>query len=391
MATRAEWKARAQSLATELATLTVERDNLKIVLADCDVGRQELELSLDSADDHIAELQDEYDALKAKYDSIVAAIAKAMQEQNPPPPPPTTPRWYAPTSPFNQKVTSMAVHPNSQAIVNQILDGLPGVVDERGEASRPTANIIRFQAGNVWTQYDYEHPVFFASATDPLHKIVGGACNGKQIRVPANARPAGPGTDGHLVVVQADGTTYEFWQATITPTEIRCSWGDGGTPESRISDGSGFGNGCSCCAGHFGLGAGMIRPNEMVEGINHAIFLVTYNYRSVQWPTLFTNQGTQRRISNNPAVPNLGQRLRLELTDPEIAALPAHLRVLARACRDYGLIVGDTGGGGLHCDNASRQAWIDAGRASGAPESNGTFSWDLRPHVDMRSKLKVLA
>lgn len=401
MATRAEWKARAleaeawaEGLDVELASMKVERDNLKLTLADCDAGRWGVEQSLASANDHIASLdrtiialegevdaaERERDAWKAKYEALVT-----------PPPPTKTPRWFADSSPWNQNVRGEPIHPNSQAIVNQILDGLPGVNDSQGQPSRPTANVIAFSAGACWDQWDYEHPVFWAKDTDPLRTITGNAdCLGTKIRVPANAwssqhPSASGGGDAAAAIVQPDGQGYEFWRADFSnPSEVRTQWGEKGCNYRT-------GNGLpGITLGDFSMGAGVLRPHEIIEGlIPHALFLVTYNYSGWQVPA---GSGKQPfRFLNHPNVPKMGTRLRLDLTDTEIAALPSYLRPLAFACRDYGLIVGDTGGGGLHADNSDKAAWDAACKASGAPAYNGTWTFDLRKHVDMRSKLKVLA
>lgn len=302
---------------------------------------------------------------------------------DPPPgiPPVPTNRWYATSSPWNQRVTGIPIHSNSQAIVNTILDGLPGVYAEDGGAVGPTNDVIRWQAGANWNSWDFEHPIFFASDTDPFKTIVGGAYGGTPIRVPAAATPA-TSSDGHLAIVQRDGRIYEFWQAVIGPTSISCSWGD-------RADINGDGRG-TCTAGWFSLGAGVLRPAEMVSGIHHALFFVTNVYGGTTAPSTGTGQGAQRRLIR-PDVPKFGQRLKLDLTDVEISNLPSHLRILATACRDYGLIVGDTGGGGLHGDNSVRSAWTAPSVIAGVPVSGGTYTWDLRPYVNMRNKLKVLA
>ncbi len=401
--TKAEWKARAliaeanvMTLKAQIADLTAERD-----LAEA--GRAELEQSLEAANDEIVALGRERGDLKAKaadlnlsLDAARAFIAELKRQLDaaptppPPPAPPKTDRWFADSSPWNQDVRSKPVHPNSQAIVNQILDGLPGVNDQQGQPSRPTANVISFSAGACWNQWDYEHPVFFAKDTDPLKTIQGNSTStGTKIRVPANAwvsqhPPPSGGGDSACAIVQPDGQGYDFWQTTLSATEIRASWSE---KTCNYKTGTGL---PGITLGDFALGAGVLRPSEIVAGvIPHALFLVTYNYSGWQAPA-----GTGRqpgRFLSHPSVPKMGTRLRLDLTDTEINALPAYLRPLARACQTYGLIVGDTGGGGLHCDNSDKAAWVAAGKAAGAPEWQGTYTFDLRPHVDMRSKLKVLA
>jgi len=80
--------------------------------------------------------------------------------------------------------------------------------------------------------YDYNHPKFFATATDPLVRVVctqycGTPDNGgvpAQIHIPAKARPAG-GDDSHLDVVQPDGTEITMWGTAKTTAD----WTSGAT------------------------------------------------------------------------------------------------------------------------------------------------------------------
>lgn len=383
--TKAEWKARALDAEEEVERLT---DELRLA-----EGRiAEADIAADKDRDEIERLRGQLFSATIDLDlwKQRALDCEGKTPPPPPPPPPTgTKRWFADSSPWNQTVRDKPIHPNSQAIINQILDGLPGVNDQQGQPSRPTANVIAFSAGACWNQWDYEHPVFWAKDTDPLKTITGNSSvTGQKIRVPANAwssqhPPPSGGGDSIASIVQPDGTGYDFWRATFGPTEVHTEWGE---KVDNYLTGDGIGG---ITLGDFAVGAGVLRPHEFVEGlIPHAVFLVTFNFSGWQ-PGLSGNQPF--RYLNHPNVPKMGTRLRLELTDTEIAALPAHLRPLATACRDYGLITGDTGGGGLHADNSDKAAWDAAGKASGAPVSGGTYTWDLRPYVDMRSKLKVLA
>ncbi len=181
-------------------------------------------------------------------------------------------RPFADTSPFNEPLPAAPrIHGNSDALVAKLLASGkgPGHVIAGGPSSD-----------------DYQHPVVYSKSTDPEYTIhcTVYACDdleGKRVRIPVGARPAG-GTDGHLAVVdQSSGFAYDFWRSD-TPS------GSGGTLNvssggvSRVdASGSGMsldldGDGSvgEATAARFSLLAGIIRAEELAAGkIDHALFI----------------------------------------------------------------------------------------------------------------------
>ena len=204
---------------------------------------------------------------------------------------------------------------------------------------------------------DYSHPVYVASAGDPL---VTAACGSAQygcdtdqaanvgslpaFHVPAQARPAG-GTDAHFAVVQPDGTEYDFWGAQ----QPAGNWTNGATLSMSIGlqtsiEGSGVPTYVSATSGA-ALAAGLIRFDELARGsIPHAVFLDFPCTQGVEYP------GTTSGVTCGGAGVPMGALVYLNMSDAQIDALPAstiapYLRPILHALHQYGGYAEDTYGG----------------------------------------------
>ena len=108
---------------------------------------------------------------------------------------------------------------------------------------------------------------------------------------------------------------------------------------------------------------------------------------------------------SNTNAPAMGQHLFLDMTEAEIGSLrvPDWQKAILRAMADYGLFVGDTGGGSLKTVSGSSYTsfghadpWVALGQQLGVhtwkSSSDGLrkYLFDLRETVDWKSKLKVL-
>jgi hypothetical protein len=251
-------------------------------------------------------------------------------------------RAYSDTSPFNKPVPAgAAVRSNSDAIITKLLSngGGPGNLVAGGPDSG-----------------DYAHPVVYPNAGDPEYVIhcTRYACDdleGKRVRIPVGAKPAG-GTDGHLAVVdQSTGYEYDLYKAT-TPS------GSGGTLDvgsggiSR-ADGTGLsvdldgdGRVGAATAPMWGLTAGIVRAEELQAGqINHAVFITVPCGASSPTSVLPAAKGGTLCSDNTDRLP-MGARLQLAMTEAEIDALPvpAWKKTILQAMRRYGMYFGDTGG-----------------------------------------------
>ena len=308
-------------------------------------------------------------------------------------------RPYAATSPLNRVVpanpryyTDATRNTDSAKIVARLVSW--------GSAQ----SLIAGQTGTG----DWWHPLYYSQATDPAYtihctKYSGCELEGKVVRIPAGAKPAGGG-DGHMSVVdQTTGTEYDMWQAA-TPS------GTGGTLNisfggiTRI-DGDGLGS--NATAAHFGLAAGIVRGAEMQAGaIAHALFSqikCTGGYAVYPAAAGTTASSCSTFGLANQDAPPLGARLWLDLTSSQIDALavPAWKKTLLKAMHDYGIVVGDTNGGhaswGIQAESEQSYAsfgrtsyWRTLGAASGLGTYSGGYVFDIQSGVDWAGHLHVL-
>jgi hypothetical protein len=199
------------------------------------------------------------------------------------------PTWvpYACTSPWNRVISANPTIASYSAQLNSVLfsSSAPGSFQ---------APLRSYEAG----QYDYGHPIYYASTSDPLVNVhcapgqySGGGSNAQcdtadnggvmaQIRLPAAARPAGGG-DSHLGVIQPDGTEIDFWLVQ----RVTSNWTNGSTLNAgggancgNISTGTGWdsnNNGWSQTAASSCLAGGVVHAAELLAGrIDHALSFV---------------------------------------------------------------------------------------------------------------------
>jgi hypothetical protein len=113
---------------------------------------------------------------------------------------------------------------------------------------------------------------------------------GAQVRIPAQARAAG-GSDAHRTVIdQAAGREYDTWETEPHPPSGGALYiGHGGMTRIGTADADGLGSN----AAHFGLAAGVIRPEELAAGeIDHALFMVV---KCTKRHLRLARQGPRRR------------------------------------------------------------------------------------------------
>lgn len=235
---------------------------------------------------------------------------------------PATADPFARTSSFRQVIAPDAeVQPNSSTIVDRLA----------GEG-KVVANLN-----------DFGVPIFTARADTPTYLVTctvkrWGVCPfaGLRVPVPSQAR-AQSGSDGAMVVIdEAAGKIYEFWQASRTATGWQTSFG-------AINDlyGSGWG-GASTGSGASRL-AGVVRVDELRDGtIDHALSLQSDNVCQDRFvaPALKTDGDSLRA----DCVP-MGTRLRLDpaFNVDTYPGLSAGERAVARALQTYGGVIMDKG------------------------------------------------
>jgi hypothetical protein len=277
---------------------------------------------------------------------------------------------FAATSVFNTKVSANpTLLANSAAIVaNQFS------VSDDGDGFQ----IRSAEAG----AYDYSHPRYFATTSDPIIKLVcnqycGDTDNGgppTTMYVPAIARPAG-GSDAHFDVVQPNGNDYTFWAAYGgpgaslggNPNTSQSNWTTGSTlTAGSVSNCGSFTTasgilpiGPGPTAADFCSNTGMITAAELIAGvIPHALFVGAQCAVGVQYPAP-ASASTQQCTSG--VGPPLGGREWYDVPDATTNATSLHPweKAELNALHDYGGYYGDNGGGGA----------IATGMIGGAMES----------------------
>jgi len=307
-------------------------------------------------------------------------------------------RPYRKNSPWNIPADDVTVHPRSAQIVANLLS-------IHGEPARISCGHSTMGLTN-----DFAHPLYFAQENDPLYTIVLNSyyniAVGEKLRIPVLAKPA-LSSDGHICIVQPNGWAYEIWQASISGQTLNGSIG----MKIRI-DGTGFSS--RATAAHFALLGGIIRPEEFIEGeINHALFCVVAAMSEAFDFGFGVTKDAEGSDYVYPAeagdatmpgadLPVMGARLKLDYTDPEIAALdiPEYRKTFVRAFARYGAYIGDTGGPGFGFQFLSGATYtsfgytdplVDFAIANGiVPNDDGTLSFDLAPGVDWDGRLRVL-
>ena len=309
-------------------------------------------------------------------------------------------RPYAETSPFNQRLPAVPrIDPNSAAIVRKVASWGGWFSD--------------MYAGAADTSDDWEHPIYFSKASDPLYTVArapGGYDSdywGTRVHIPSGARAAG-GSDGHLAVIeQPSASEWDLWNVrdargrklTKLPagggTIYAKGFGKAKVDGSGLNIGSGDAN-----AARWGLLAGIIRAQEMQGGeINHALYVYA---KCDSGQIVYPASGHGARCSDPTNAPHQGTRFQLNMSDAQIDALavPAWKKTILRAIAHYGMYVGDTGGSPMDLQFESGSGYTSFGYAdpmasfaeqAGIPRSSGgRYYFDLASGVDWARYLRVI-
>jgi len=231
------------------------------------------------------------------------------------------------TNPFAQPIeANPALHEDSTAAV----EGLRRQFDDQGMGLAVTE----------WTT-----PVYLADADTPRRDVALTAPWAPyetllQAPIPEWAIPD-PEDDGHVTVIDTDaGIEYDFWQFCAAEDEVTSSWanlldlpGDGVFPRGLSARGSGF-----------ALTNGVIWPHELEAGrIEHAL-LFSYDLTMAGGPVEPASQ-SDGTGSGGDHLPE-GARVQLDPSlDVTAMGLEPWQETVALALQEFGMILGDDGGG----------------------------------------------
>ena len=252
---------------------------------------------------------------------------------------------------------------------------------------------------------DFNHPVYFASSTDPLVTVTCTAhCPSgttAQMRVPIVAAPAGDNNltysslDRHMAVIQPDGTEWDIYDAGRI-------WTPGASSETVVGMGKSsiLGDGSTnAMTDGANLAAGIPRFDELANGlVPHALFASTACVTgSVLYPG--KSQGTTCSSGTGPP---MGARFQLTLTDAQINALSNAYpweKTMLHAMHDYGVYVADTegesspGGGGatLVLRWESETQYYVYGQTYPIPSSVSSNIAHFESLIDWKNSFRIVA
>jgi hypothetical protein len=234
-------------------------------------------------------------------------------------------RWYSKTSPWNTPIQAGArVDARSAEMVRTLIDA----TQDQGmtvAAGAWTVPVYRAPPGTA--RYDVRMTASWARG----RTLFG-------VPIPANARPDSE-EDGHMVVLDLErGCEYDFWVARKTSSG---GWTAGTVARVPLNGSGVTTNGAR--AASFALGAGLIRPGELMRGkINHAL---VFAYPHVKRGTLVRPATSGSGPSSDPGAIPYGARVRLDpRLDLDSLSLKPWQRTIAKALQTYGMYLGDVGG-----------------------------------------------
>jgi hypothetical protein len=226
-------------------------------------------------------------------------------------------------NPWNQDITALPVHPNSNNYIASI-----------------SAAGSQFLHADFGSNLEYDIPYVVVPGTQPLVPVTyveyGDESDPGPFPIPPNA-PVEAGSDRHVLVVDGDNCyLYELYHAENVGT----GWEAGsGAMWDLLSNRLRPERWTSADAAGLPIFPGLVRYDEVSSGaINHALrFTVWRSQRGYIHPATHWASDT-----TDPNYPPMGLRLRLR-ADYNIAGFTGQARVVLEALRRYGMIVADNG------------------------------------------------
>ena len=235
---------------------------------------------------------------------------------------------FPPDNPWNRRVDTLPVAPDSDAIVRSI-----------GRDGHLHAD---FGSG-LWEGGPIGIPFTVVGATTPRSRVsfeYAAESDRVGYPIPANVRiEGGPGADGdrHALLVDRDACKlYELF--ALRREGGRWTAGSGAVFDLRSNRLRPAGWTSADAAG-LPIFPGLARYDEVARGrIDHALrFTVERTRRAYVWPA--RHYASDR---TDPSLPPMGLRLRLRADFP-LAGFPRQARIVLRALQEYGMIVADNG------------------------------------------------
>jgi hypothetical protein len=234
-------------------------------------------------------------------------------------------------NPWNQDVSQLALHPDSDAFIDSI---------GRNEALHP-------DFGTEWEGAPIGIPFVTVDATHPLVPIeytaYGDESDPGPFPVPADAPvEGGPSSDGdrHVIVIDTDACQlYELYRAFPVEGGLRWQAESGAAFDLSINDH--YPNGwTSADAAGLPIFPGLARYDEIVEKgeLTHALrFTVERSQRGYIFPARHYASSI-----TDPTTPPMGLRLRMKASY-DCSSYSEEVQVICAGLKKYGMLVADNG------------------------------------------------
>jgi len=234
-------------------------------------------------------------------------------------------RPFPATNPWNTRVDSAPVDPNSAKLITSI-----------GRTGR-----LHPDFGADWNGGPFGIPYVVVSGRQkkvPVSFDYADESDRGPYPIPAKA-PVEPGSDRHVLVLDRDSwTLYELWNARRVDGGARWRAGSGAVFDlsaNRLRP-AGW---TSADAAGLPILPGLVRYDEVAAGeIRHALrFTVSETRRAYVTPARHAASD-----ATDPNLPPMGMRVRLKASY-DISSYPRSARVVLTALKRYGMIVADNG------------------------------------------------
>jgi hypothetical protein len=237
---------------------------------------------------------------------------------------------FPPDNPWNQDVSTLPVHPNSDHYIQNILDN----------RSDDTDHLHPDFGSGTWDGGPIGIPFTTVAAIQPMVPVTftesGGESDPGPYPVPPDA-PVEWGSDHHVLVLRSgECKLYELYHAGYDGPGWEAGSGAVFTLTSNALRPEGW---TSADAAGLPILPGLVRYDEVAEGaIRHAVRFTVYSsqqayiHPATHWASSITD----------PDYPPMGLRLRLK-ADYDISGFTGQSRVILEALKKYGMIVADNG------------------------------------------------
>ena len=252
---------------------------------------------------------------------------------------------FPPDNPWNQDVSTLPVHPNSDHYIQNILDN----------RSDDTDHLHPDFGSGTWEGGPIGIPFTTVAAIQPMVPITftefGEESDPGPYPVPPDA-PVEWGSDHHVLVLQSgECRLYELYHAGYVGPGWEAGSGAVFTLTSNALRPEGW---TSADAAGLPILPGLVRYDEVAEGaIRHAVRFTVYRsqrayiHPATHWASSITD----------PDYPPMGLRLRLK-AGYDISGFTGQSRVILEALKKYGMIVADNGSNWF-ISGAPDQRWDD--------------------------------